>query len=121
MPIIGLTSAYRVVAQNWNLTGVVPVTGPIIPVLTWTHIVTSYSSTNGVRLWVNGTLIGSTGPFYYSPSNVPNTVTLGSSLAGINGCATGDIVKGQFYGMMDELRIYSRELIASEVLALANP
>jgi len=87
----------------------------------WTHIVTSYSATNGVRLWVNGTLIGWSGPFVYASSNVPNTITLGSSLSGTSPCSTGSIVKGQFYGMMDELRVYSRELNASDVYALANP
>jgi hypothetical protein len=97
------------------------VTGPVLAVGGWTHLVTSYSATNGVRLWINGTLIGSTGTFSYSPSTVPNTITLGSSLLGQPYCAYGSIVKGQFYGMMDELRVYARELNASDIYTLANP
>ena len=98
-----------------------PVTGPVVPLTVWTHVVSSYSAPNGVRLWINGTLIGSTGSFAYAPSAAPNTIILGNSLAGTSVCANGNIVKGQFYGMMDELRVYSRELNAAEVAALANP
>jgi hypothetical protein len=121
IPIIGLSASNQIVGQSWNLTGAVAVTGPILSLGAWTHIVTSYSATNGVRLWINGTLVNSTGPFGYSPSTVPNSITLGNSLVGQGICAFGSIVKGQFYGMMDELRVYSRELNSSEVYALANP
>lgn len=121
IPIIGLSSSYQIIGQSWNQTGSVPVIGPVVPLTTWTHVVHSYSATNGVRLWINGTLIGSTGPFMYAPSGARNTITLGSSLNGTANCAFGNIVKGQFYGMMDELRVYSRELNASEVAVLANP
>ena len=99
----------------------VPIIGPVVPLAIWTHIVTSYSDSNGVRLWINGALIGSTGPFAYAPSSAPNTITLGNSLSGLATCAAGMVTKGQFYGMMDELRVYSRELNAAEVAALANP
>lgn len=121
LPIIGLSSTFQIIGQNWNSTGAVPITGPVVPLTVWTHVVSSYSPTNGMRMWINGTLIGSTGSFAYAPSTAPNTITLGSSLSGITGCANTNIVKGQFYGMMDELRVYSRELNASEVAALANP
>jgi hypothetical protein len=121
LPILGLSSIYQVIGQNWKSYSTVAVTGPIIPLATWIHVVTSYSATNGIRLWVNGTLIGSTGPFAYAPSGTYNTITLGSSLAGLTACAFGSVVKGQFYGMMDELRVYARELNATEVYALANP
>ena len=41
--------------------------------------------------------------------------------SGTGYCQGGPTEKGQFYGIMDELRIYSRELNASDVYALANP
>jgi len=119
--MLGLSSTYQIVGQSWNSSYAVAVVGPIIPLATWTHVVTSYSSTNGIRLWVNGTLIGSSGPFHYSPSGAYNTIILGNSLAGQLTCAGGSIVKGQFYGMIDELRVYARELNATEVYTLANP
>jgi hypothetical protein len=121
IPIIGLSASNQIIGQSWNLSGVVVVTGPILSLGTWTHIVSSYSATNGVSLWINGTLVNSTGPFAYFSSTVPNSITLGNSLTGQAYCASGSIVKGQFYGMMDELRVYSRELNSSEVYALANP
>ena len=97
------------------------VIGPKLELSTWTHIVTSYSNANGVRLWVNGTLINSSGSFSYNPSHVSNSLTLGSSLHGIGHCSALPVDIGQFYGMMDELRVYSRELDACEVYQLANP
>jgi hypothetical protein len=119
--MLGLSSTYQIIGVNWNASSVAQMIGPIIPLATWTHIVTSYSSINGIRLWVNGTLIGSTGPFQYSPSGAYNTIILGNSLAGQVSCAGGSIVKGQFYGMIDELRVYARELNATDVYTLANP
>jgi len=35
-------------------------------------------------------------------------------------CTVAPVVKEQFYGMVDELRVYSREPNASDVYALAN-
>ncbi len=98
----------------------VSITGPTLPLGVWIHVVTSYSVTNGVRLWVNGTLIGSSGSISYASSSVPNTITLGSALDGTSVCLAGLVAEGQFYGMIDELRIYSRELNASDVHALVN-
>jgi hypothetical protein len=121
LPIIGLSATFQIIGQNWNAASALAITGPVIPVSVWTHVVSSYSATNGMRLWINGTLIGSSGAFSYSPSSAYTTITLGSSLGGTGSCASGNIVKGQFYGMMDELFVYSRELNASEVATLANP
>ena len=96
-------------------------TGPVLSIATWTHVVASYSITNGIRLWVNGTLVGASGSFAYRPSGVANTISLGNSPSGPQGCASGNILKGQFYGMIDEFRVYSRELNTAEVIVLANP
>ncbi len=100
---------------------VIGITGPTLPFETWTHVVTSYSAISGIRLWVSGSLVSASGPFGYIASGEANTITLGSSLAGTSSCLTGPIRKGQFYGMMDELRVYSRELNACDIYALANP
>ncbi|CAF5199266.1 unnamed protein product [Rotaria magnacalcarata] len=97
------------------------VTGPILQVNVWTHIVSSYSSTNGVRLWVNGTLIGATGGFSYSSSGLPNSITIAADFSWFYSCATGSVSLGQFYGAIDEFRVYSRELSSSDIYALANP
>jgi hypothetical protein len=120
MPIIGLTATYKIVGQSWNGSAAISITGSTLRPAEWTHVVTSYSATNGVRLWVNGSLVNASGPFSYAGSGVDDTITLGSSLVGTTRCIAGAVQIGQFYGMMDELRIYSRELNASDVYTLAN-
>lgn len=120
MPIIGLSSSKQIVGQSYHGAAISAV-GPILPVDVWTHVVSSYSATNGVRLWVNGSLVNASGVFNYISSNVPNFITLASSLSGAGWCRSGPVQAGQFYGLIDELRIYSRELNASDVYALANP
>ncbi len=113
--MLGLSSTHQTIGLNWSSSYAVQMVGPIIALATCTHIVISYSSTNGVSLWVNETLISSTGPFQYSPPSTYNTIIIGNSLAGQVGCAAGSILKGQFYGMIDELRVYARELNATDV------
>lgn len=118
--IMGFTSSGRIAVNSWN-GGNVLVTGPSVPLNTWVHVACTYSSTGGLRLYVNGTLIGSSAPFGFSASGVPMTITLGSSLLGHGICSTGSIVSGQYRGSLDEFRVYARELAAAEVTALANP
>jgi hypothetical protein len=120
LPIMGLTSSGHIAIDSWNGSDV-PITGPTVPLNAWTHVVATYSSTDGQRLYVNGTLLGSTGAYSFSASGVPMTITLGSSLLGTGTCHTGTIQMGRFYGSLDEFYVYARELTASEVTALANP
>lgn len=121
LPILGLTASSQIVSQSWNVPGVtMEVMGPVLSPATWTHIVTSYSSSNGVRLWINGTLIGSSGPFAYMPSQVANTLSFGNSPSGPGPCAFGSVQKGQFHGVMDEIRVFSRELTVSDIATLVN-
>ncbi len=119
LPIMGLTSSGQIAINSWN-GGNVPLTGPSVSLHTWTHVVATYSSTNGERLYVNGTLRNSAGAYAFAAGGVPMTITLGSSLLGVGGCNTGTIQMGQFYGSLDEFYVYARELTASEVAALAS-
>jgi hypothetical protein len=62
----------------------------------------------------------------YSASGVANYLTLASTLEAIpypyNGCTATGVLAGMGYynGLIDELRVYSRELNALEVCALAK-
>ncbi len=56
---MGFSSSGQIVTTGWNPTPQ-QVIGPILPTNVWTHVVGTYSLTNGLRLYVNGTLIGST-------------------------------------------------------------
>ena len=81
----------------------------------------TYSSTNGLCLYVNGSQSGSSSSVYaYSAAGAPVAATLGSSLAGTSICSAGNIAMGQYYGYMDQFQLYSRELTASFVATLAN-
>ncbi|CAF0796535.1 unnamed protein product [Adineta steineri] len=115
---IGFSSSGQIVGASYDGT-VKNVVGPVVSINAWTHVTTTFSTTNGVRLYVNGSLINSTGTMAYSASGAVNTLTLGNPR--VTGCATKSIVPGTFYGYLDEFRLYSRELSAADVTTLANP
>ena len=120
IPMLGFTNTSQIGVQSWNLSSV-GLIGPVITPDVWTHITVTYSSTNGLRLWINGTQYGSnTSPYNYAAADAPVTVTIGSSLGGTL-CATGTIKMGQYYGYVDEFQLYSRELSSSDIYNLANP
>jgi hypothetical protein len=85
-------------------------------------VVETYSTTNGARLYINGTFVISTGALGYvgSQSSIGNSILLGSP-AGNTNCVPASVVVGQFTGAVDEFKLYARELTATDVLALANP
>ena len=120
MPFIGLTSSNQIVVQSYGSEQIVTVIGSIVPTETWTHIATSYSVTNGIRLWINGTFKNSSSSFVYYSSNVTNTITIGNKPNAASSCYTKDINMTQFYGKIDELKIFSRELNQTDVSRLAN-
>ncbi|CAF1065997.1 unnamed protein product [Adineta steineri] len=115
---MGFSSSGQIIGASYD--GVIrDVVGPILSTNVWVHVATTFSTTNGVRLYVNGSLIGSTGAIIYAASGTLNTVTLGNPLR--TGCVKKSIAPGTFYGYLDEFRLYSRELTAADVTALANP
>lgn len=121
LPMMGLTASGQIAINSWNGSNV-PLTGPVAALNTWAHVVATYSSTNGERLYINGNQYGSsTGAYTFMAGGVPMTITLGSSLLGLGVCNTGTIQMGQFSGSLDEFRVYARELTAAEVFSLANP
>ena len=119
LPIMGLTSLGKIAINSWNGSNV-PITGPVILLNAWTHVVATYSSNNGERLYVNGSLVSSSVPYGFRAGGVPMTITLGSSLLGTGVCNTGTIQMGQFYGSLDQFYVYARELTAFDALTLAS-
>ncbi|CAF1538704.1 unnamed protein product, partial [Adineta steineri] len=96
--------------------------GPVISVNTWTHVAVVYSTTNGIRLFINGQFSTSslnTGSLIYD-SYTPQYITLGNvgSLGPASWitCVTGSIsyASGPFSGAIDEFRLYNRELDSQE-------
>lgn len=80
-----------------------------------------------MTLYINGVFYAQNSAVTaYAASGVPNYLTLASTLDAIpypaNGCSTTGVLGGLGYynGSIDELRVYSRELSALEVCALAK-
>ena len=116
---IGLSSNRSIVIDIVNGAQNIFMFGPVMPIASWTHVVYTFSTANGMILYVNGTLVGTlaTG---YTASGVPNTLTFGNPLAG-TACGSG-FPNQQFYGNIDEVKLYSRTLTASDVSQLySNP
>lgn len=122
--LLGFSSSGQIVATFWH-GNASEVLGPVIPINIWTHIASTYSFLNGGRLYINGTLIGSTGTMQFLSSGTMIIITLGNTLQGIpvssNGtCNSGLISPAQYYGLIDEFRVYSRELNSGDVVSLAT-
>ncbi|CAF3513171.1 unnamed protein product [Rotaria socialis] len=117
---IGLNSLGQILVSGYSATGIVQVTGPVLIVDQWIHIVETFSQVNGICLYINGVLYGQSSAFAYPSSGVPMSATLGQPLNGFY-CAHGGIQPGFYQGSIDEFRIYSRELSQADVITLANP
>jgi hypothetical protein len=101
------------------------VLGPIPPLSSWTHVVQTWSSVSGLSLYINDVLyVQDSTITRYLVSSAANYLTLASTLRAIlnSTCSPTGVLKGLGYynGLIDELRVYSRELSALEVCALAN-
>lgn len=83
--------------------------GPAVVLNTWTHITCTYDGTT-MRMYVNGTDIGTTTLSSFSP-NIANPFRIGA------GATEGG---GNFWfpGLIDDVRVYDRALSAAEVATL---
>ncbi|CAF0905819.1 unnamed protein product [Didymodactylos carnosus] len=122
MPLIGFSSTGQLIVQGLSeASNSVLLSGPDLKMNEWVHVVETYSSANGIRLHLNGTFINSTEPFSYLQNTdpIPITVILGAHV----GCqpASDSLISGPYHGLIDEFRIYSRELTSTDIYKLANP
>ena len=118
-PLLGLTNTSRLMSYSSNGSAI-SVTGPVVSANSWSHVAVTYSSTNGLRMYVNGTLFNSSAPFVFMPSGTPMYLFAGNPGPSI---ACGSILNvcGSYSGAVDELRVYSRQLTFADIVALANP
>ncbi len=87
-----------------------------LPENEWVHFATTLSSTNMLRLFLNGCLVSSKqlpGPMALGrePIRIGNATNYGSLLPGDN---------HHFNGLLDEIRVYSVEMEATEIEKLAE-
>lgn len=119
LPMIGFSSNGSIVIQTFD-GSVRFVSGPILPVSSWTHIVSTWSSINGLRLYINGDLYDSTSVSTFASSGLKMCFLLGTSGFGMN-CLTAQIAMGSFSGIIDEVYVYSRELNLTDICSLTYP
>ena len=123
-PLLGFAANGAIVAQVLiSSATVVTATGPILPVSSsWIPIVQTWSTTNGLKLYVNNTLVSSVGASTFLTSGTtPNYLTLGGCLSGCGACSSGLVgAAGPYSGAIDDWRVYSRELTAIDVCTLYN-
>ena len=84
MPFLGFALNGSFVAQMYSSSGMISVANPTLSVATlvWSHVLQTWSSTNGLRLYVNNVLVASrtSSATTYSASSAPDFLTLGSVL-----------------------------------------
>ena len=85
----------------------------------WTHITQTFSTTNGTRLYIDGTLVSSA--VAATGRSVGPYTIIGASPTQATSCPSGSILPGQFFGMIDEYRVFGVELTSANVCNLANP
>jgi Concanavalin A-like lectin/glucanases superfamily len=125
LPFMGFDNTNHFVVQTWSTSGVqyFLLNSAILSLNTWTHIAMTYSNTNGLLLYVNGTMMNTIGlNLEYKASDGINAITIGTGLnQSTCAAATTQISSSQFNGKIDELRVYARELSSGEILNMANP
>ncbi|CAF0785730.1 unnamed protein product [Didymodactylos carnosus] len=122
LPMLGFSSSGVLYAQSTSSTStLIVLTGPTVALNSWTYVAITYSSTNGLRLYINSVLqTSSTAAFTFISSGSPNTITLGNGLTGATSsyCPQGSITSAQYQGYIDSFNLYSRELTTSYISTL---
>ncbi len=120
LSFIGFTINGAIAAQiKSDNNTIVTTLGPTLQIKTWKHIAITYSLFNGQRIYIDGSMYSSsTKNISYIASEQPHDIIIGIPPALGSLCSQGEIGSGQFYGSIDELRVYSRELTGSDIRIL---
>lgn len=121
--MIGFNSTGYLTIQSLSSNGIYATSlfNETLPLNLWTHISMTYSTINGIQLFVNGFLSNSNNTsFDYLASGEINTIIVGTCLQpNLYAVNQTKIVLSQFRGEIDELKIFSRELSIDEIHQLA--
>lgn len=116
---LGFASNHSFIAQVLTNSGYVSIAYNNLSLTTYSHVVQTWSTANGLKLYIDNILIETkTASNTQASGSWVNYLTLGSCLNGCGTCDSGLIAPGQFIGIIDDFRIYSRELTATDVCAL---
>jgi hypothetical protein len=111
-PMLDFDYNNYLITQTWNGAAFYHITfnSFILPLNKWTHIVTTFSIMNGLRLYVNGTLVNQTSLSYaHETSGSLNILSVGACPELIIWCSNAEtqIIPNQYRGKIDEMKIYS--------------
>ncbi|CAF1307624.1 unnamed protein product [Adineta steineri] len=124
VPMIGFDTMGYLTVQTLGESGFYSTSfnNETLPLNVWSHIGMTYSISNGIRLFVNGSLVNKNNLLFdYLASDEMTTITIGTCLQS-NQCSINatTIVLSQFQGQIDELKIFARELTNYEIHVLAS-
>lgn len=121
-PFMGFSSNGSLVAQVPISASYAAVLYSSLQLMSFSHVVQTWSPTNGLRLYVNTALVGSIAAATYTGTSTwINYLTVGDCLSGCVSCYTGAgnrIAPGPFAGAVDDFRVFSRELNVTDVCNL---
>jgi Concanavalin A-like lectin/glucanases superfamily len=122
MSVLGFALNGTLVAQGYD-GSIWPILAPSFLTLSprWSHVVQTWSSVHGLRLYVNNVLVASrpTLTTFMATGKPNNYVTLANSLSASGTCGTGVFgILRPFQGAIDDFKAFSRELSASDVCTL---
>ncbi len=88
--------------------------GNVVSPGTWTHVAFTFSTANGVTGYLNGAAVSLSSTTPFPTPGPPLPVASNGFLVGVYSDGTNSF----FPGLIDEVRVYHRELSASEISAL---
>ena len=114
IPFLTLTAGHFA-ATGWDNNGQVEALDPSVAASNhWYQVISTWDVTNGLRLFVDGTLVATTPQAEYAASGSPMYASLG---LGANACSND---QGFLNGVIDDARIYSRALLPADVQAIVS-
>lgn len=100
-------------------------TGPILPINVWIHVVVSFCDRHWICLYIDGTMVKRVVLIGHQPTPQVTVMTLGNALRDTNywmgsSCPNQSIVPEPYVGLIDEFRVYSRALKVEEIFELSQ-
>ena len=105
----------KLLANSWNGGGVTATGATTLTQGIWYHFVNTWDASNGLRIYLNGVLDGSTAQATFSASGSSDYVFAGRGVASCSG-TTGNY----FNGRIDDLPIYTYPLTSQQVKTIYN-
>lgn len=118
LPLVGNDDAGHIVAQiafDADPRAMVSAVGPALPLGKWSYVLASWSSRDGLRLYVDGALVGTAPAKHRLAPASPISLFVGSDRGAA--CWTHRIESGDFNGAVDDLRVWDHALSEEEVRA----